>query len=331
MIVICEQSRHVRIRRRSALTGTAGLILAGVVAVGATMGLAGCSNQHTPNPDGIIRIVAGFYPLQFVAEQVGGPQVAVTSLTQPGVEPHDLELSPRQVASVADADLVIYLGGFQPAVDQATLQEAADRAFDVANTVPLRPAVAVDTKPGDNTDNATAKGDKDPHIWLDPMLLATVADALAGRLAAIDPGSAQTYRQRAQSLDQQLSTLDSEYQKGLASCVRRDIVVSHAAFGYLAQRYRLHQIPIAGLSPDAEPNPGRLADAAAQARAHHVTTIFFESLVSPKVANAVANEIGAITAVLDPIEGLAPGSTQTYLTVMRQNLSTLQTALGCSS
>jgi zinc transport system substrate-binding protein len=291
--------------------------------------LAGCARAHTPSPDGVIRVVASFYPLQFVAQQVGGEQVRVTSLTQPGVEPHDLELSPRQVASVYDADLVVYLGGFQPAVDEATRQDAAGRAFDVADTVPLRPAVVLNGRTGEDVENATAKGDKDPHIWLDPTLLATVASALADRLTALDPADADTYHGRANALRAELTALDVEYHQGLRDCARRDIVVSHAAFGYLAQRYGLNQIPITGLSPDAEPNPRTLATVAQQARAHAATTIFFESLASPKVAQTVANEIGAETAVLDPIEGLLPGSTGDYLSVMRSNLATLETALGC--
>jgi zinc transport system substrate-binding protein len=306
-------------------------VIAGIIGLALTAGLslAGCARPHTPSPDGVIRVVASFYPLQFVAQQVGGDQVRVTSLTQPGVEPHDLELSPRQVASVYDADLVVYLGGFQPAVDEATLQDAAGRAFDVADTVPLRPAVVLNERTGEDIENSTAKGDKDPHLWLDPTLLATVANALADRLAAIDPDNAGTYRGRAIALRAELSTLDVEYQQGLHDCARRDIVVSHAAFGYLAQRYRLNQIPITGLSPDAEPNPRTLAAVAKQAKAHSATTIFFESLASPKVAQTVAHEIGAKTAVLDPIEGLPAGSRGNYLSVMRQNLTTLETALGC--
>src|SRR5262245_22182316 len=283
-------------------------MIAGALGLVITAGLilAGCARPHTLSPDGVIRVVASFYPLQYVAEQVGGDQVRVTSLTQPGVEPHDLELSPRQVASVYDADLVVYLGGFQPAVDEATLQDAADRAFDVADSVPLRPAVVLSGRTGEAVENSAAKGDKDPHIWLDPTLLATVAKAVADRLAVIDPDNARAYHGRASALQTQLSTLDVEYQQGLYDCARRDIVVSHAAFGYLAQRYRLNQIPITGLSPDAEPNPRTLASVANQAKAHSATTIFFESLASPKVAQTVAKEVGAVTAVLDPIEGLTP-------------------------
>jgi zinc transport system substrate-binding protein len=300
-----------------------------VATVAFMIAAAGCASEHTPSPDGIIRIVAGFYPLQFVAEQVGGERVRVTSLTQPGVEPHDLELSPRQVASVADADLVVYLGGFQPAVDQATEMEARGRAFDAADMVKLRPAVVIDTPPGVEADHVTAKGDKDPHIWLDPTRLATVADALADRLATIDPPHGAAFRGRASTLHGQLDLLDGEYKKGLTTCERRDIVVSHAAFGYMAERYGLHQIPITGISPDSEPTPSRLANVAEQARRHNATTIFFETLASPKLAQALAREIGADTAVLDPIEGLANHSTDTYLSVMRRNLETLKTALSC--
>ena len=288
------------------------LALAGALA----LGLAGCVGAAPRTPGDPLRVVAGFYPLQFVAEQVGGARVQVTNLAAPGVEPHDLELSPRQAAEIADADVVLYIAGFQPAVDEAVSQDAVAAGLDVSTAVPLLPAVE--------------GGAKDPHIWLDPMRLGTVADAMAARFAAIDAGGADQYRQGAAALRTRLGALDEAYRNGLKACARRDIVVSHAAFGYLAQRFRLNQIAVTGLSPEVEPTPQRLADVAATAKQHQVTTIFFETLASPKVAQAIATEVGASTAVLDPIEGLEPGSSEDYFSVMRANLSTLRPALGCS-
>jgi zinc transport system substrate-binding protein len=288
----------------------------GVLAVGLAIGLAlaGCGSGSGRGDHGV-RVVAGFYPLQYVAEKIGGATASVTNLAQPGAEPHDLELSPQQVASIADADLVLYLPGFQPSVDEAVSQEAHDKSLDVTATVALLDS---------------AEGGKDPHVWLDPTRLVTIANAVADRMAAIDPTNAVGYHQRAAELGQALNTVDTDFAGGLKTCQRRQIVTSHAAFGYLSQRYSLTQIPITGLSPEAEPTPQHLADAAEAARNAGATTIFFETLVSPKVAQAVADTIHAKTAVLDPIEGLQPDSTGDYLSVMHANLDTLKTALGCS-
>jgi zinc transport system substrate-binding protein len=311
---------------RRVLVMAAGLVLAAAVAA--------CGADAAG--DGRVRVVAGFYPLQFVAEQVGGDRVTATNLAQPGTEPHDLELSPKQIASVADADIVLYLPGFQPELDDAVAQEAAGAAFDASSVVPLLDAAghAHDEETGEHTDLDTDPdadgGAKDPHFWLDPTRLAVVARALAERLAAVDPDGAAGYRDRAAALEQRLTDLDREYADGLATCQRREIVVSHTAFGYLADRYHLEQIGISGLSPEVEPTPQRLAEVTAAARAHAATTIFFETLVSPRVAEAIADEVGATTAVLDPLEGLPQGSSGDYFSVMRTNLATLQTALGCS-
>jgi zinc transport system substrate-binding protein len=305
--------------------------VAAVLASAAVLaGLAGCGSDPKRQPDGTVHIVAGFYPLQFVAEQVGGDRVRVTNLVQPGAEPHDLELGPRQMASVADANLVVYLAGFQPAVDEAVHLEAKDTSFDAGTVVPLLETVSTPGQvPGTQDKPATTADHKDPHIWLDPNRLAAVADALAERLASADPAGAATYRQGAAVLRSRLAQLDQAYAQALQNCQRREIVVGHAAFGYLAERYHLTQVAIAGLSPDVEPTPQRLAQVTAKAREHDATTIFFETLTSPKVAQVIATETGARTAVLDPIEGLVAGDGSDYMSVMRENLSTLSPALGC--
>src|SRR5690606_34389362 len=180
----------------------------------------------------------------------------------------------------------VHLKGFQPSLDETVAQEATSAAFDVAAVQPLLPGPA----------------GRDPHLWLDPTRLATVADRLADRLGQLDPDHAADFRSRAAALRAELERLDREYAEGLATCQRREIVVSHAAFGYLAQRYDLEQVAITGLTPESEPSPQRLADVANTARAHQATTIFFETLASPALAEAVAREVGARTAVLDPLE-----------------------------
>ncbi len=300
--------------------------LAAAATVAAATLLAGCGGGNEAG-DGRVDVVASFYPLQFVAERIGGDDVKVTNLVKPGTEPHDMELRPRQMADIVDADLVLYLGGFQPAVDAAVKQEAADTSLDVLTVTPTQAAPEGDDHADDHADDAH---NADPHVWLDPTRLAAIADRVAQRLAEIDPEHAPAYRERAAALNADLDALDKEYAERLKTCARRELITSHAAFGYLAQRYGLTQIPVSGLSPESEASPARMAEVADLARSKGATTIFFETLVSPKVAQALADEVGAKTAVLDPIEGLDPNAgTDDYLSVMRRNLDTLVTALDC--
>lgn len=290
----------------------------------AVLPLAACGDDAPATEGGPVTVVAGFYPLELLARRVGGPRVQVTSLAQPGAEPHDLELRPAQVAAISDADLVVHLAGFQPAVDAAVEQEAAGRALDMAAVQPLEQGF-VPLEDGElHEDEAGA----DPHVWLDPERYAGLAQALANRLAEVDPAGAEGYRSRAAAFGEQLTELDSELASGLARCARKEVVTSHNAFGYLARAYGLQQVAITGLTPEDEPSPGRLKEVVDLARDKGVTTVFFEELVSPKVAQSLAREIGATAAVLDPLE-TAPEDGD-YLTSMRTNLAALRTALGCT-
>lgn len=274
--------------------------------------LGGCAAGDTAAGT---QVVAAFYPLEFVAERVGGEQVEVTSLTGSGVEPHDVELNPRDVAAVSDADVVVYLSGFQPAVDQAVEQTGPRYVVDAADY--SGPAL-------------TVAGDADPHFWLDPTRLTTVAGAVADQLAAADPDSAETYATNAKALATDLARLDAELADGLASCRQRSLVTAHTAFGYLADRYGLEQVGVAGVSPEDEPSATDLAEISRFVAANDVTTIFTEPLTSPAVADTVARETGAQTAVLDPLEGLtAESAGNDYLAVMRSNLAALRDGLGC--
>jgi zinc transport system substrate-binding protein len=254
-------------------------------------------------------VVAGFYPLAFLAQRVGGPEVSVRNLTEAGAEPHDLELTPRRVQQVATADLVLYVRGFQPAVDDAVEEHGRRRSLDMTTLA----------------GNAVRPGD--PHLWLDPTLMARFAEEVDDRLARLDRAGEPRTQGRAHRLGAELRALDNEYRAGLAQCAQRTIVTAHDAFGYLAARYGLREVGIAGLSPEAEPSPARIAEVAAVARREGVRTVFYEGLVDPAVARVVAREVGARTAVLDPVEGVARG--EDYFTVMRRNLGTLRQALRC--
>ncbi|MEV8507998.1 metal ABC transporter substrate-binding protein [Actinoplanes sp. NPDC051475] len=288
-----------------------------------------CADKASGFSDGRLQVVTAFYPLQFLAERIGGDAVRVTQLTKPGAEPHDVELNPRQVARINDAGLVVFLEGFQPAVDEAVRQEAKDRAFDAGSVVELLAAEEHEDEPGEE-EHAEAAGGTDPHVWLDPVRYATIADKLAERLAQVDPAHATGYAERARTLHDDLEKLDGEYATALRTCQRREIVTSHAAFHYLADRYDLTEVGITGISPEAEPSPRRLTRVAEQARATGTTTIFFETLVSPKVADTIAGAVGARTAVLDPLEGVS-GPDADYFSVMRANLTALTAALGCAA
>ena len=248
-------------------------------------------------------VVAAFYPLAYAAELVGGDSVAVHDLVPAGGEPHDLELTPRAVADIQRADLVLYLGhGFQPAVSEA-VNDARGRTLNLLTGLPLR------------------RGD--PHVWLDPLLYARVVKRVAAALGRPARASAPLARLRA---------LDRAYRRGLARCARTEIVTSHEAFGYLAERYALRHVAITGITPESEPSARQLAHIVGVVRGTHATTVFFEKLVSPRLAQTVARETGANTAVLDPIEGLTPAEQargDTYFTVMRRNLAALRKALSC--
>ncbi|MEU4623231.1 metal ABC transporter substrate-binding protein [Actinoplanes sp. NPDC023801] len=292
--------------------------------------LTGCGSDSA-GADGKLPVVTAFYPLQFVSERVGGDAVSVSTLTKPGAEPHDVELTARQVGEVSDAGLIVYLAGFQPAVDDAVKQNGGDRAFDAATAVETIDAAEADAHAEGDTH---AEGEEehsgaDPHVWLDPARLAGIADKLAERLGKADPAHAADFTARAATLRTELTALDGEFKTGLANCARRELVTSHTAFSYLADRYELTQIGITGVDPETEPSPQRLAAVAAEAKEHGTTTIFFETLVSPKVAETIAKEVGARTAVLDPIEGLTDGSAD-YFSVMRANLAALKLGLECS-
>jgi zinc transport system substrate-binding protein len=266
---------------------------------------AGCGSGRSTGGSGKEEVVAAFYPLAYAAEAIGGPSVEVTNLTPPGAEPHDLEVSPREVQKIQSADLVLLLGhGFQPQLESAAGNGA--KVLRLLDTPGLR-----------------RFRNGDPHVWLDPLRYALIVRRI---------GAALHRQQPAARLAARLRALDPDYRRSLAHCVRHEIVTSHEAFAYLAQRYGLRQIAITGLTPEAEPAPRDLQRVIALVGQTHATTVFFETLVSPRIADTVAREANAKTAVLNPIEGLTPAEAKRgadYFSLMRANLATLRRALGC--
>jgi zinc transport system substrate-binding protein len=284
------------------------LILISVAGAFLVLGaLAGCGDDGSEAESGrVVDIAAGFYPLAFAAEEIGGDRVAVTNLTPAGSEPHDLEVSPGDVGALREADLVLLLGrGFQP-----QLEDAAGDRDDVLRLL--------------DTEGLNLLPDDDPHVWLDPVRYAAVAGRIAAALE--EPTAAEPFIR-------ELEALDGDFRRGLADCERRELVTSHEAFGYLADRYGLQQVGVTGLSPEAEADPGRLQEVIDLVRESGATTVFVEPLVSPRLAETAAREAGVATAVLDPIEGLTEKQAaegDNYFSVMRRNLDVLRAALDCS-
>jgi zinc transport system substrate-binding protein len=282
-----------------------------VAVVASAIVVAGCGGSRAPDAGGRVDIGASFYPVAYAARRVGGPSVRVHALTPAGLEPHDLEITTREVDRMEDADVVLYVGGgFQPAVE------------DVARRWVDRP---VDVRP------ASVRNSDDPHFWLDPVAYRASVDVIAKAIAARGVGGVTARRD---AFDGELAALDRDMRAALSTCDRTTIVTSHAAFDHLAKRYHLREEPITGLSPESEPDAGRMATLASLVRRTGTTTIFTEELVSPRVADALAREAGVRTAVLNPLEGLSASERRAgddYVSVMRRNVATLASALGCRS
>jgi zinc transport system substrate-binding protein len=283
---------------RIIIVSVLGILVAGVV-------VALVAGDGGPTSRGRDTVAASFYPLAFAAGQIGGGSVEVNNLTPPGAEPHDLEPTPRDVEDLQSADVVLLLGqDFQPSLERAA-GNAGGEVIELLDTPGL------DLEAGD------------PHVWLDPRRFATISAAI---------GRALGDEAAARSLEQRLEALDREYRAGLSDCTRRDVVTSHEAFGYLADRYRLREVAISGISPETEPTPGDLQRVIDVVRETGATTVFTEPLVSPKLAQTVATETGGTTTELDPLEGLTPDDVSAgddYFSVMRRNLATLEEGLGC--
>jgi zinc transport system substrate-binding protein len=314
----------IRRSRRALLPLT---LAGGALLLSACGGASSAEDSAPAATEGTASVVAAFYPLEYAARQVGGDAVTVTSLTPPGVEPHDLELTAAQVAEIASADLVLYIKGFQPAVDEAVEQQAAGRAIDVSAGLTLLEGEAHSDEEGEEHAD---EGGTDPHVWLNPANMAAIGTLIGDRIAELAPDDAATVAGNSTAFAQAMNDLDARFAEGLAQCASRDLVVSHEAFGYLADAYGFTQVGISGLSPEAEPSPARMREVADLVRANGVSTIYYETLVDPKVAQTLADETGAQTAVLDPLEGLAEGSTGDYSSVMADNLAALIAGQSCS-
>lgn len=279
-------------------------------ALALALALAACSDAEggeAGEASGLV-VVTSSYPLEFVVTEIAGPEVQVDNLTAAGADSHGTELTPDQVAALGEADLVVHLTGMQAGVDDALAVQRPDHLLDAA---PL------------------ADREGDPHFWLDPMRMVTLAQQVAEKLGELDPDSGHAYRTAADRLTARLGDLDAAYDEALSSCRGATLVTAHEAFGYLADAYGLEQVGIAGIDPHVEPSPARVRDVIEVLRERDVQTVFFEATASPGVARALADDLGTSTAVLHPIERVTQG--QTYPGLMRDNLAALQKGMTCSA
>ena len=305
--------------------------MAAVAALGlGTLSACSGANAATGNTDKF-DVVASFYPMAFLAEQIGGNHAHVTDLTQPGQEPHDLEISARQTAQLQESDAVLYLKNLQPSVDDAVAQSEVRTKIDAASLTSLEKhgnEVGGHAASHDSSKNEELAG-LDPHIWLDPVRYAQVAKGVGAAFAKADPDHAADYKKNTAALVKKLDALNTRFKDGLSGSKSKVFVTTHAAFGYLAERYGLTEEAINGLDPESEPSAARVKDLEKMAKADGVTTVFYETLVSDKTAKTIAADAGLKTDVLDPIEGITSKSRgKDYFSVQEANLKALQTALG---
>lgn len=311
--------------------GTAAVAAASALALVTLCACSSDSSAAEGENGGKFDVVASFYPMQYLVEQIGGAHVRVTTLTEPGQEPHDLEISAQQTAQLQDADAVLYLKNLQPSVDDAVAQSEIRTKIDAATLTSLED---LDTEDGHQhgTQEEHAGDDEptlDPHVWLDPVKYAEVAQGVSKAFEKADPDNAADYKKNTADLVKKLDGLNTRFENGLKNARTKVFFTNHAAFGYLAHRYGLTQEAISGLDPESEPSAARVKQLQDEAKADGVTTVFYETLVSDKTAKTLAQDAGLKTDVLDPLEGITDKSKGgDYIEVMRSNLTALERALG---
>ncbi|MFG2222146.1 metal ABC transporter substrate-binding protein [Streptomyces sp. NPDC048644] len=309
--------------------------VAGASALG-LLALSACSASDGAGRDnGKLKVTASFYPMQFLAEQIGGDHVEVSNLTKPGVEPHDLELSPRQTGALGESGAIVYLKGLQPAVDEAIKQSGVKNVADAAAMTSMEEHGSEvgghHHTTGDNHahSKSEAEAGDDPHIWLDPVKYAQVAKGVNKTLAKADPDHKADYQKNTDALVKKLDGLNTAFENGLKNRASDTFITTHAAFGYLAERYGLTEEAISGIDPESEPSANRIKALHTLAGKHHVSTVFFETLANPATAKSLAGDLHLKTDVLDPLEGITDKTRgRDYFEVMQSNLAALQKALG---
>lgn len=309
---------------------TALFVLALIVGVGI---FAITNNTKENSKDNKIQVAASFYPLADFAKNVGGKYVSVQNVTPAGAEPHDYEPSPRDLASISSSDVFIYNGGsFEPWTDKF-VHDYKHISVKASNGITLHEAHEEEThseEPGHEAEHEHST--TDPHFWLDPVLAQKIVANIRDGLIKADPDHADEYRKNASDYQAKLAKLDTAYKDGLANCSIDTVIASHGAFGYIAERYHFTADSIAGISPEEEPSAQKMAELATLAREKNIKYIFFEHLVSPRLADTIAQEADAKTLVFDPIEGLTKEDQdkgKNYISIQYENLQAIRTARAC--
>ncbi len=296
--------------------------------------LTGCGTQpaDTAAGDGRLRVLTSFYPMYDFACKIGGDCIDVTNMVPSGTEPHDWEPSTNDLKNLEKADVFIYNGAdMEPWADDLLVSRSDTlRVVEASENVELRTTDGEHEHAHEHEGADHHHGDFDPHVWLDPENAKIEMEAIRDALCAADPENSTVFQSNYEKYAAELDALDAEFREKLAPLLNRTIVVAHEAFGYLCDAYGLTQVGIEGLSPDSEPDPGRMAEVIDFVREHSISTIFFEELVSPKVAEAIASETGAQAKMLSPLEGLSDEQAAAgadYFSVMHDNLAALMEAL----
>jgi len=308
-------------------------LIAGVFLVGILiLILSGILKPASQVQSDRIQVAASFYPVYFLSKQIAGDKADVFNITPAGAEPHDYEPTAQDMARMENSKMIVINGGGLEAWAENINQNFEHGAIMVV----AGDGLFLEKEHEEVGHNGDSDGHDhegiDPHIWLDPILAKNMANKILDGFIQIDPINENYYRTNAEGLILRLENLDNEYMRGLADCKSKNIITSHSAFGYLAVAYGLNQVSVAGLSPDEEPSVQQLAEVSKFAKDNNVKYIFFESLISPKLSETIATEIGAKTLVLNPIEGLSDEETsqgKDYFTEMENNLANLKTALEC--
>ncbi len=289
---------------------------------------AGCYNGGTaPTNQNQMKVVATVYPVYEFTKQIGGDKINLTLMTPVGAEPHDWEPTAKDLVKIHEAKLFIYQGnGLEPWVGKLLTQNKTTAAIAASENIPTLAAVGDEENDQPALDQPVA----DPHLWLDPVLAQQEVKNIRDALMSADPDNEDFYHDNAEKLLGRLSDLDKQYRDSTSKFTRKDIVTTHAAFAYLTKRYGLNQVPLMGLAPDAEPTPEKIAQVSEFCKTHAVKAVFFETLVSPKLAEVIGRESGVTTLALNPIEGLTADELkagQDYFSIMKENLTNLEAAL----
>ncbi|GIP21313.1 zinc ABC transporter substrate-binding protein [Paenibacillus sp. J22TS3] len=306
---------------------------------------AGATSTTSPKistePANKLKIQTSFYPMYEFTKNVAGDLADVELLIPSTIEPHDWEPTPQDIKKIEEADLLVYNGAGMESWTEQVLGSISN-----SQLIPVEASQGIQLSEGKDEHNHDHEHDHnhehnhkedahthegtDPHVWLSPALAIQEVHNIELALEKAAPEHKEEFKKNADAYIAKLKQLDNDFRTGLSQVKRKDFITQHAAFAYLAKEYGLDQVPIAGLSPDEEPSPAKMAEVVKFAKEHKVKTIFFETLVTSKVADTISKEIGAKSAVLNPLEGLTEEDQANhldYIAVMRQNLEALKLAL----